>query len=152
ADLDNALHGALDITSEPFADWGIVGATDMADGWKASWLPAPTPVINPAGPPPVTVTPGFNKLTWAALVSWAGSGNVVGPQYLGDYAFKSLSDASKLKAGGYGSQDHNTKTGTPQGNLGQVQVPGPVPVSGAHTAVIGLFGSTLFLLRMRKRA
>jgi len=153
ADLDNALHGAADITTDPTAvGWSIPGTTAMAPGWSASWLPAPIPVVNPAGPPPVTVTPGFNKLTWAAEVQWLGGVNVNGPMYLGDYAFKSLSDGTKWKVGGYASQDHNQFDGSLQGNLGSIKVPGPVPVSGAHTAVIGLFGSTLFLLRMRKRA
>ena len=154
ADLDNALAhiNGVDLTTTPNTSWGIGAATDMAVGWSATWLPAPIPVLNPAGPPPVTVTPGFNKLTWAAEVQWLGGVNVNGPMYLGDYAFKSLSDGTKWKKGGYASQDHNQFDGSLQGNLGSIKVPGPVPVSGAHTAVIGLFGSTLFLLRMRKRA
>jgi len=152
ADLANALHGPLDITSTPNTSWGIGAATDMSANWSASWLPVAIPIPNPSGNIPPTVTPGFNQFTWAALVKYTAGGTVNGPQYLGDYAFKSTTNWPNWAIGGYGSKDHNAQTGLNQGNLGQIYVPGPVPVSGAHTAVIGLFGSTLFLLRMRKRA
>jgi len=156
-DLTNTLGT---ITTTPNTSWGIGAATDMASGWSASWLPAPFPVPN-AGIPP-TITPGiFSQIT--AFVQWNGSGAIDGGSsgvYLGDYAFKSLSDGTKWKTGAYAARDHYynfSNLGDPnnnslQGNNGTTTVPGPVPVSGAHTAVIGLFGSTLFLLRMRKRA
>ena len=149
ADLGNIILGTT--TSTPFTTYGV--GTNLPGTFTATELPTSIPVINPAGPPPTTVTPGFNKLTTAVEVLYLGAPNVVGTgAAIGDYAFESWTPLKNAIAGGYGSQDHNTALASLQGNLGQTLVPGAVPVSGAHTAVIGLFGSTLFWFRMRRKS
>jgi len=162
-DLVNALHGSSDITTTPHAWYVSAGSswsyipTDMSSDWTAYWIKPPQMIPNGIYPP--TINDKSSTSGWTAFVGYSGA-QLFGPIVLGDYAFLSQSDLTKATLGGYGSQDHyynkawagDPNNYKPQGNYGTAAVPGPVPVSGAHTAVIGLFGSTLFLLRMRKRA
>lgn len=149
ADLVNMIPGSE--TTTPFTAYGVGTDALAGFGFTASWSPLPGPVFDSNGNP---VTVWHISGTYPAVYVTKTSGpDVVGtgvPGNLGYYAFLSKSSGS-FSIGGYGSDDHNTNLGTVQANVGLVQVP-VVPVSGAHTAVIGLFGSTLFLLRMRKRS
>jgi hypothetical protein len=129
----------------------VVGSEMNPAGW--------TFASSPLGLDPVGVTPSIPDSPAIPNLTWTYTGatiDVPGPPFfvdLGDFSARSIYTVETVVS--YTSQDTQTGgalDGLKAGDKGDTIGPraSAVPISGAHTAIIGMLGSGLFWLRSRK--